>query len=106
MCGCDFCISAKSMHSYLLSWRDFYLNKLKDLSQSAKNIRSSEMDNILFETYKKYFMPHGCLIYQTESDRDMSTICAYTPSQHELPHCKCVLRCCEKISHIYLPGQE
>ena len=24
MCGCEYCISAKSMHSSLLSWRDIY----------------------------------------------------------------------------------
>ena len=27
MCGCDCCISAKSIHSSLLSWRDRYLKK-------------------------------------------------------------------------------
>ena len=25
MCGCEYCISAKSIHSSLLSWRDRYL---------------------------------------------------------------------------------
>ena len=30
MCGFEFCISAKSIHSSLLSWRDRYLKKLKD----------------------------------------------------------------------------
>ena len=27
MCGCEYCISAKSIHSSLLSWRDRYLKK-------------------------------------------------------------------------------
>ena len=27
MCGCECCISAKSIHSSLLSWRDRYLKK-------------------------------------------------------------------------------
>ena len=30
MCGCECCISAKIIHSSLLSWRDRYLKKLKD----------------------------------------------------------------------------
>ena len=30
MCGCEFCISAKSIHSSLISWRDRYLKKIKD----------------------------------------------------------------------------
>ena len=40
MCGCECCISAKSIHSSFLSWRDRYLKKLKDQSQNAQS-RSS-----------------------------------------------------------------
>ena len=32
VCGYECCISAKSIHSSLLSWRDRYLKKLKDQS--------------------------------------------------------------------------
>ena len=32
MCGCECCISAKSIYSSFLSWRDRYLKKLKDQS--------------------------------------------------------------------------
>ena len=42
MCGCECCISAKSMHSSLLLWRDNYITKLKDISQNAQNRRSGE----------------------------------------------------------------
>ena len=42
MCGCECCISAKSIHSSLLSWRDRYLKKLKDQSQNYHIRRSSE----------------------------------------------------------------
>ena len=45
MCGCEYCISAKSMHSSLLSWRYSYLKKLKDLIQNAQNRRSREKEN-------------------------------------------------------------
>ena len=30
MCGCEFCISSKIIHSSLISWRDRYYKKLKD----------------------------------------------------------------------------
>ena len=36
ICGCECCISSKSIHSSLLSWRDCYLRKLKNLSQMHK----------------------------------------------------------------------
>ena len=52
MCGCECCISAKSIHSSLLSWCDHYLRKLNDLSQNTQNRRSGKKDNRLFETYK------------------------------------------------------
>ena len=42
MRGCECCISAKSIHLSLLSWRDWYLEKLKDLSQNAQNRTSEE----------------------------------------------------------------
>ena len=35
MCGCECCISAKIIHSSLLSWRDRYLKKLKDKIQNS-----------------------------------------------------------------------
>ena len=31
--GYDCCIYSKIIHSYLLSWRDWYLKNIKDLSQ-------------------------------------------------------------------------
>ena len=40
MCGCECCISTKSIHSSLLSWHDPYLKKLKYQSQNAQNRRS------------------------------------------------------------------
>ena len=42
MCGCGFFIFAKSIHYSLLSWRDRYLEKVKDQSQNAQNRRSGE----------------------------------------------------------------
>ena len=37
MCGCECCISATSVHSSLLSWRDWYL---KNLNIKAKTIKT------------------------------------------------------------------
>ena len=51
-------------------------------------------------------MTYGCHIYQTESDMAMAKMCTYPPSQHELPHWKCVLRCCEDCLCIDIPSQE
>ena len=63
MCGCECCISAKSIHSSLLSWRDRYLEKLKDRSQNAQIRRSGEKEHNIYETYKNIVMPHGRHIY-------------------------------------------
>ena len=40
-------------------------------------------------------MTHGRHIYPTASDIAMAKLCAYPFYQYELPHWKCVLRCCE-----------
>ena len=50
MCGCECCISAKSIHSSLLSWCDRYFKKLKDISQNDQNRRSGGKSNRVYET--------------------------------------------------------
>ena len=35
-----------------------------------------------------------------------STMCVYPRSDHTLPHCKCVMRCCDKCPSVNLPDQE
>ena len=36
MCGCEYCISAKNIHSSLLSWRDKYLKTSNIKSKTLK----------------------------------------------------------------------
>ena len=63
MCGCECCISAKIIHSSLLSWCDRYLKKLKDQSQNAQSRRFGEKLHHIDETYKNTVIPHGRHIY-------------------------------------------
>ena len=42
VCGCECCIYAKRIHPSLISWRDWYLEKLKYQSQNSQNRRSGE----------------------------------------------------------------
>ena len=48
MCVCECFISAKSIHSQLLSCRDCYLGNINNLGQNAQNRRSGEKANRLF----------------------------------------------------------
>ena len=86
MCGCECCISAKRIHSSLLSWRDRYLKKLKDQSQNAQSIRSGEKAYHIYKTHKNKVMPHECHIYAKSSDMENATMCTYPHSDHALPH--------------------
>ena len=106
MCGCEGCISAKSIHSSLLSWRDRYLKRLKEQSQNAQSRRSGERAHQIYTTYKSTVMPHGRHIYATASDMANAKMCAYPQSEHSLPHWKCVLRCCSDCPCINIPDQE
>ena len=67
MCGCECCISAKILHSSLLSWRDRYLKKLKDQIQNAQNRSSGEKAHHIYTTYKNTVIPHGSHIYAKAS---------------------------------------
>ena len=63
------------MHSSLLSWRDRYLKKLKDLSQNAHSRRSGGKENRIYETYKNTVMPHGRHIYAKAYEMAKATMC-------------------------------
>ena len=59
MCGCECCISAKSMHSSLLEWRDRYLKNSR-ISEKMLKTEGQEKNKISTnETYKNTVMPHG-----------------------------------------------
>ena len=62
ICGCECCISAKSMHYFLLTWRDLHLKHHKNRSHNEQNRRSGEISSRIFETYKNSVRPHGCYI--------------------------------------------
>ena len=51
-------------------------------------------------------MPHGRHIYAKAYDMAKSTMCANSQSDHELPHWKCVLRCCAQCPSINITDQE
>ena len=51
-------------------------------------------------------MPHGRHIYAKAYDMEKATMCAYSQSDHALPHWKFVLRCCAKCPIINLTDQE
>ena len=106
MCSCECCISDKIIHLSLLSWRDRYLEKLKDQSHNDQNRSSSEKSHHIYETYKNTGMSHGRHIYAKAYDMSQATMCAYTQSGHALPHWKYVLRCCSDFPFINIPYQE
>ena len=106
ICGCEYCIYAKGIHSSLLSWRDRYLKKLKDQSQNAQIRRSGEKSHHIYTTYKNTVMPRGSHIYAKASDIENVTMCTYTQSEHALPHWKYVLWCFYKCPCINIPDQE
>ena len=74
MCGCECCISAKSIHSSLLSWRDRYLENIKDQSQNVQSRKSGKKSHHIYTTYKNTVMPHGSHIYAKVSDMANATM--------------------------------
>ena len=59
MCGYECCISPKSIHYSLLTWRDNCLKHLKYRSHNAQNRRSGKISSRIFETYNNAVQPHG-----------------------------------------------
>ena len=106
MCGCECCISIKSMLPSLLSWRERILRKLKYQILYAQNKRSVETVNHLFEAFKSYIVPRVNYMFKIASDMAMAKMCAYPSFKYSLPHWKYVMRCCAKCPCIDLPNPE
>ena len=106
MCGCECCISAKSIHFSLLSWRDRYLKNIKDKIRNDQIRRYGEKSHHIYTTYKNTVMPHGRHIYAKSYDIEKATMCTYPQSGHAIPHWKYVLRCCAKCPCVNIPDQE
>ena len=60
----------------------------------------------IYEKYKNTVMPHRCNIYAKAYATEKATMCAYPKSDHELPHWKYVLRCCDNCPCINITDQE
>ena len=85
MCGCECCISAKIMHSYLITCHN-RLKHLKDKSHNAQNRRSGEISSHIFETYKNALRAHGCHIYNTTTYMTMEKLCPSIFEHHGIPY--------------------
>ena len=77
MCGCECLVSAKSMHSSLLSWRDRYLKNSRISSKIIKTEGLGKKNIRIYETYKNKVMPHGRHIYAKSCNTAKATMCAY-----------------------------
>ena len=51
-------------------------------------------------------MPNGRHIYAKAHYTAKATMCAYTKSDHSLPHWQCVLQCCAQCPGINIPDKE
>ena len=51
-------------------------------------------------------MPHGSHIYAKAYAMAKATMCAYSQSDHALPHWKCVMQYCTNCPSINIPDQE
>ena len=106
MCGCECCISAKIIHSSLISLRGRYLEKLKYNSQNSQSRRSGEKSHHIYETYKNTVIPYGRHVYAKGSYMSKAKMCTYPQSDHTLPHWKCVFRYFSDCPCINLTDQE
>ena len=61
--------------------------------------------NHIYETYKNTVMPRGRHIYTKAYDMAKSKMWAYSQWDHELPHWKYLLKCCDKFPSINIADQ-
>ena len=74
MCGYEYCISAKSMHSSLPSWRDCCFKKTQESHPKCSKQKVWGKTNNIYETYKNTVITHGHHIYDKSYDMSKETI--------------------------------
>ena len=74
MCGCECCISAKSIHSSLLSWRDVYLKNSRIKAKMIEEEGLVRKHITYIQHIKNTVIPHGSHIYAKSSDMANVTI--------------------------------
>ena len=94
MYGCECCISAKSIHPLLLSWYDKNFKNSKIKSKILK-IEGAVKYKIAYMKHIKIQSCHMGVIFMPKHPIwKKSKICAYSQSDHALPHWKFLLWCC------------
>ena len=76
---------------YIRHYRHGVISIFKNLWILAKILKTEGLgknQNRIYETYKNTVMPHGHNIYAIEYHMDKATMCAYSQSNHALPHWK------------------
>ena len=63
MCGCECCITTRSIYSTFLSWHDRLSEKLKDKSQNSQSRRSGEKSHHIYNTYKTQWCHMGVIFF-------------------------------------------
>ena len=101
-CGCECCISTKTVNFSLLTCLDFHMKQLKYQSHNVKNRRSGEVISCIFEIYNNNVIPYGCHIHNTATDIPMEKMFLFT----YIPNWKCLLCYCDKFLSIVITIQE
>ena len=106
MCGCEVCITANSMHSSLLAWRKRIITKLQNSANNAANRRSGRQMQTRFESYRDQVMIEGEHKYPKAKQAAYAMLCPFPNTEHDLPHWKCVLGCCNNCPGLVIPTEE
>ena len=65
-----------------------------------------EMKSHIIETYLNTMILNVSHLQKTSTDTAMAKMCPFTSDRHDLTHCKCVLKCCEKIPSLIIHVEE
>ena len=64
------------------------------------------MTSRILETCNKSVISHSINIKKTATDILISTMCNFSPEQHDYPQWKCVLQCCSNCTRLVIPVEE
>ena len=83
-----------------------YLKHFENAMLIQPRTRSHQQNTLRVDTYRNQAFPDGDHLHKKASHAVFSTMCAFPDNNIDLPHWRCVLKCCDNCPNLFIPDEE
>jgi len=106
MCGCEICITVRSLQQTLNAWRKRHINNLKNELHSILDPQCKQLAKTRLEEYQNHVLRPGNKSWHERPSDAVKEIQCPAIDGIGLPKWKCVLRRCDQCPAYRVPAEE